>query len=123
MEVNQNQAGYRGYEYSNNLFSNQVSIYDYPSPAFDAIFETRLHQLYQNLNAMEFYASLENNSNFWNWVHDDVYEAPKSQMISAKKLSMSELGEFKEETTLESANLNSMISSEVQVPYEVILIK
>jgi hypothetical protein len=44
-------------------------------------------------------------------------------MISAKKLSMSELGEFKEETTLESANLNSMISSEVQVPYEVILIK
>jgi len=119
MEVNQTRASFGGYNYSNSLFSNQVPICDYPSPSFDAIFETRLHQLYQNLNAMEFYASFENNSTYWNWVHDDVYEVTRSPIASAKKFSMIDMGELKEETTLESANLNSMIASEVQVPYEV----
>ena len=67
---------------------------------------------------MEFYASLEK-STYWDCAHNSVYEAPRSPTISAKKLNIYDMCELKEETTLESANLNSIISSEVQVPYEV----
>ena len=101
------------------------------SPETSPIFENSLHQLLEKLESPEkfgkpntsFYSDTINSNYFSTQnLKSSISDFSKNGSPCAKKGLFSEQGEHRNETTIETATYGSFIASELQVPFEVILL-